>query len=176
MTSSTTLSSSIFWSGPLGPQVTRTSSLLGSQHVAVISDGALPTLWQMLRRFLIVLEVNETPTAVPSAKNSGSLEECDTYSLAGKHQKSEKEESLPVPFARVVVRVRVSPDVIVPCGHTHCAARWSPSINFFSDSDGRQSEHARVHRQAHASHSAVHSLSTICFYLFCQPCSNPGQM
>lgn len=59
MTSSTTLSSSIFWSGPLGPQVTSTSSLLGSQHVAVISDGALPTLWQMLRRFLILLEVNE---------------------------------------------------------------------------------------------------------------------
>lgn len=59
MTSSTTLSSSIFWSGPLGPQVTSTSSLLGSQHVAVISDRALPTLWQMLRRFLILLEVNE---------------------------------------------------------------------------------------------------------------------
>lgn len=89
------------------------------------------------------------PTSGPSTKNSGRLEECDTSSLAGKHQRSEKEESLPVPFARVVVRVRVSLDVIVPCGHTHCAARWSPSVNFFSEFDGRRSVHARVHRHMH---------------------------
>lgn len=51
--SSTTLSNSIFWSGVQGPQATKTSSLLASQQVAVMSDAASPTLWPMLRRFLI---------------------------------------------------------------------------------------------------------------------------
>lgn len=54
LTSSTTLKSSIFWSGAAGPRVTKISSLLGSQHVAVISDAALPTLWQIFRRFLML--------------------------------------------------------------------------------------------------------------------------
>lgn len=52
--SSTTLKSWILWSGADGPQVTINSSLLASQHVAVIFDAAVPALWPMLRRFLIL--------------------------------------------------------------------------------------------------------------------------
>lgn len=81
------------WSGAVGPQVTSTSSLLGSQHVAVISDGALPTLWQMLRRFLIVLEVNERwgpdQHQLPFRKEPlGWLDDFNSDSLAGEAQKS----------------------------------------------------------------------------------------
>lgn len=75
-----------------------TSSLLGSQHVAVISDGALPTLWQMLRRFLIVLEVSERSGPLqhqlPFRKEiPGRLDDFDAGSLAGEHQKSKKQSS-----------------------------------------------------------------------------------
>lgn len=52
--SSTILKISILWSGVDGPQATIASSLLASQHVAVIFDAALPTLWPILRRFLIL--------------------------------------------------------------------------------------------------------------------------
>lgn len=145
VTSSTTLKSSIFWSGALGPQVTSTSSLLGSQHAAVISDGALPTLWQMLRRFLIVLEVNErsgrplaAATAVPQRTLDG-LMNFHNCSLAGRHQKSIKEELLPGTLARV----RGSLEVI----YTHCAARWPTSHQFFfPEFDGRQFTQAHIHR------------------------------
>lgn len=54
--------------------------------------------------------------------------------------------------------------VVVPCGHTHCAAKDGhlQSI-FFPNFDGRQSITARI--RAHASHSAFYSLSTTSFHI-----------